>query len=94
MKFVEINYLLFLLGIENDTRKVCEFFFSRQGIVFDTRFFCGVLGFEPIIIPITPIALNSLSSLNSLLPLTTLTTLTTLLVSLTCRASLCDYRSA
>ena len=26
MKFVEINYLLFLLGIENDTRKVCEFF--------------------------------------------------------------------
>ena len=27
-----------------------------QGIVFDTRFFCGVLGFEPIIIPITPIA--------------------------------------
>ena len=56
MKFVEINYLLFLLGIENDTHKVCEFFFSRHGIVFDTRFFCGVLGFEHIIIHIIPIA--------------------------------------
>jgi hypothetical protein len=40
MKFVEINYLLFLLGIENDTRKVCEFFSPGRVSFSIPIFFC------------------------------------------------------